>query len=89
MEEYSVVLFSGHVIWYKSLVVVFVVLVHECYRRTWMASGGGGVVIQLRKILRRVGVWRVLEGATVGDNEVGYCYVEDLIWIGERGVCGT
>lgn len=89
MEEDGIIRFSSLVIRYESFVVVSVFLVHECYGRSWVARRGGCVVAQLRQLLRWVRVGRVLAGTTSGDDEVGECDVEDLVRVGERGVCGA
>ena len=54
-----------------------------------MAGRRSGVVAQLRQILGWVGVCGIFGGTATWDDEAGGCYVEDLVCIGECGVCRT
>ena len=68
---------------YQRFVVVSVLGKHECYGRSWVAGRGGPVVVQLRQLLRWVGIGRILRRTTSCDDEIGQGKVEDLVGVGE------
>ena len=71
MEKDSIVRMFGLKVRYQSFVAVSVLREHECYGRSWMAGGGGAVVVQLRQLLRRVGIGRILRRTTSCNDEIG------------------
>lgn len=85
MEEDGVVVFTGNVLGLGTIVLLFP---GECYRRPGVAVRGGRVEAEFRKMLRRVRVGWVHGGAAVGHDEGGCGNVEDLVGVGEGGVCG-